>query len=122
MKYKRNIKELRKLNQKETSCLIMIDNFWTSNIPISGLRHFVMVNQINEKDQIICLMVSVLDVDINLKISYQDLINSANWRKGWVDLPKIKSITKGYIEYKSIKKREEIEKIFINEDSVFNIS
>ena len=99
-----------------------MDNFWTSNRPISGLRHFVMVNQTNKKDQIICLMVSVLDVDINLKISYQDLINSANWRKGWVDLPKIKSITKGYIEYKSIKKKEEIEKIFINEDSVFNIS
>ena len=99
-----------------------MDIFWTSNRPISGLRHFVMVNQTNEKDQIICLMVSVLDVDINLKISYQDLINSANWRKGWVDLPKIKSITKGYIEYKSINKKEEIEKIFINEDSVFNIS
>ena len=99
-----------------------MDIFWTSNRPISGLRHFVIVNKTNEKDQIICLMVSVLDVDINLKISYQDLINSANWRKGWVDLPKIKSITKGYIEYKSIKKKEEIEKIFINEDSVFNIS
>ena len=99
-----------------------MDIFWTSNRPISGLRHFVMVNQTNEKDQIICLMVSVLDVEINLKISYPDLINSANWRKGWVDLPKIKSITKGYIEYKSRKKREEIEKIFINEDSVFNIS
>ncbi len=99
-----------------------MDIFWTSNRPISGLRHFVIVNQTNEKDQIICLMVSVLDDEINLKISYQDLINSANWRKGWVDLPKIKSITKGYIEYKSIKKKEEIEKIFINEDSVFNIS
>ena len=99
-----------------------MDNFWTSNRPISGLRHFVMVNQINEKDKIICLMVSVLDSEINLKITYKDLINSANWRKGWVDLPKIKSITKGYIEYKSIKKKEEIEKIFINEDSVFNIS
>ena len=99
-----------------------MDNFWTSNRPISGLRHFVIVNKTNEKDQIICLMVSVLDVGINLKITYQELINSTNWRKGWVDLPKIKSITKGYIEYKSRKKREEIEKIFINEDSVFNIS
>ena len=99
-----------------------MDNFWTSNRPISGLRHFVMVNQTNEKDQIICLMVSVLDVEINLKITYQELINSDNWRKGWVDLPKTKSITKGYIQYKTIKKKEEIDKIFINEDSVFNIS
>ena len=99
-----------------------MDNFWTSNRPISGLRHFVIVNKTNEKDQIICLMVSVLDVDINLKITYQELINSSNWRKGWDDLPKIESITKGYIEYKSIKKKEEIDKIFINEDSLFNIS
>jgi len=81
-----------------------------------------MVNQTNEKDQIICLMVSVLDVEINLKITYQELINSANWTKGWVDLPKIESITKGYGEYKSINKKEEIDEIFINEDSVFNIS
>ena len=29
---------------------------------------------------------------------------------------------KGYLEYKSIKKKEEIDKIFINEDSLFNIS
>ena len=99
-----------------------MENFWTSNRPISGLRHFVMVNQTNERDQIICLMVSVLDVEINLKITSQELINSANWRKGWVDLPKLESITKDYIEYKSIKKKEEVDKIFINEDSVFNIS
>ena len=99
-----------------------MDNFWTSNRPISGLRHFVMLNQTNEKDQIICLMVSVLDAEINLKITYQELINSTNWRKGWVDLHKIESITKGYIEYKSNKKKEEIDKIFINEDSLFNIS
>ena len=108
--------------QKETSCLIMIDNFWTSKRPISGLRHFVLVNQTMEKDQIICLMVSVLDVDINLEITCKELINSANWEKGWLNLPKSKSITKAYIEYKSIKKNERIDNIFINEDSVFNIS
>ena len=100
----------------------MIDNFWTSNRPINGLRHFVLVNQTMEKDQIICLMVSVLDVEIYLKITCQELINSNNWEKGWLNLPKSKSITKGYIEYKSIKNEEGIDEIFINEDSVFNIS
>ena len=107
---------------KETSFLIMIDNFWTSNRPIRGLRHFVLVNQTMEKDQIICLMVSVLDVEINLKITCQELINSADWEKGWLNLPKSKSITKGYIEYKSLRNKKGIDKIFINEDSVFNIS
>ena len=91
--------------QKETSSLIMIDNCWTSNRPISGLRHFVLVNQTMEKDQIICLMVSVLDVDINLEITSQELINSPNWEKGWLNLPNRKSITTGYFEYKSIKKK-----------------
>ena len=67
-------------------------------------------------------MVSVLDVEIYLKITCQELINSSNWEKGWLNLPKSKSITKDYIEYKSIKKKEGIDKIFINEDSVFNIS
>ena len=108
--------------QKKTSYLTFMDNFWTSNKPISGLRHFVLVNQTREKDQIICLMVSVLDVEVNLEINYQELINSANWRKGWFNLPKIESITTGYAEYKSIKKKEGIDKIFINEDSIFNIS
>ena len=108
--------------QKETNSLIMRDDFWTSSRPIRGLRHFVLVNQKMKKDQIICLMVSVLDVEINLKISYQELINSADWQKGWLNLPKSKSITKDYIEYKSIKNKEGIDKIFINEDSVFNIS
>ena len=108
--------------QKKTSYLTIMDNFWTSNRPISGLRHFVLVNQTREKDQIICLMVSVLDVEINLEITYQQLMNSSNWREGWFNLPKIESITSGYAEYKSIKKKQVIDKIFINEDSVFNIS
>ncbi len=108
--------------QKETSCLIMIDNFWTSNRPISGLRHFVLVNQKMKKDQIICLMVSVLDVEINFEITTQELIDSANWEKGWLNLPKSESITKEYIEYKSNKKKEVIDKIFINQESLFNIS
>ena len=46
---------------------------WTSRKPINGLRHFVLVNKIKEKDQIKNLMVSVLDVEISLKISNMDI-------------------------------------------------
>ena len=42
---------------------------WTSSKPINGLRHFVLVNKIKEKDQINNLMVSVLDAKISLMIS-----------------------------------------------------
>ena len=99
-----------------------MDNFWTSKKPINGLRHFVLVNETKEKENIIFLMVSVLDSAVNLKTTYEDLINSGNWHEGWINLPKIQSITEEYVKYKSMNKGEDIEEIFINEDSFFNIS
>ena len=99
-----------------------MENFWTSNKPIKGLRHFVLVNETREQGNIIFSMVSVLDSEINLKTTYEDLINSGNWYKGWINLPKLQSITEEYFDYKSGKKEEGIDEIFINEDSLFNIS
>ena len=99
-----------------------MESFWTSNKPIKGLRHFVLVNEAKEKGNIIFLMVSVLDSEINLKTTYEELINSGNWYKGWIDLPKLESITKDYVNYKECQKVEDINKIFVCEDSVFNIS
>ena len=99
-----------------------MENFWTSNKPIKGLRHFVLVNETREQGNIIFSMVSVLDSEINLKTTYQELINSGNWCKGWINLPKLQSITEEYVNYKSSNKGEGIDEIFINEDSLFNIS
>ena len=99
-----------------------MENFWTSNKPINGLRHFVLVNETKEKGNIIFLMVSVLDSEINLKITYEELVNSGNWYKGWINLPKLQSITKEYINYKSSNKLGDVNEIFVNEDSMFNIS
>ena len=99
-----------------------MENFWTSNKTINGLRHFVLVNETRKKGNIIFVMVSVLDSEINLKTTYEELINSGNWHKGWINLPKLQSITEEYADYKSLKKGESIDEIFINEDSLFNIS
>ena len=99
-----------------------MENFWTSNNPINGLRHFVLVNETKEQGNIIFLMVSVLDSEIYLKTTYEELMNSGNWHKGWINLSKHQSITEGYFKYKSINKGEGIDGIFINEDSLFNIS
>jgi len=99
-----------------------MENYWTSNKTIKGLRHFVFVNETKEKGNISFLMVSVLDSEINLKTTYEELINSGNWHKGWINLSKHQSITEEYRNFKSIKKREGINEIFINEDSLFNIS
>ena len=99
-----------------------MENFWTSNKTIKGLRHFVLVNETKEKENIIFLMVSVLDSEINLRATYKELINSGKWYKGWINLPKLQSITEEYFDYKSSKKEEGINEIFVNEDSLFNIS
>ena len=95
--------------------------FWTSNKSINGLRHFVLVNKIKEKDQIKFLMVSVIDVEISLKIPYEELLNSGKWNEGWLNLSKSESITKDYLDYKSAKIKKEVN-IFVNKYSLFNIS
>ena len=99
-----------------------MENYWTSSKTINGLRHFVLVNETKEKGNISFLMVSVLDSEINLTTTYEELTNSGNWYKGWINLPKFQSITQEYLNYKSISKGESIDEIFINEDSLFNIS
>ena len=99
-----------------------MENYWTSNKPINGLRHFVLLNETKEKGDMVLAMVSVLDSEINLKISYEELIKSGNWHKGWISLPNVESITSEYVKYKSRIKTGRIGEIFVNEDSLFNIS
>ena len=99
-----------------------MENYWTSIKPINGLRHFVLVNETKEKGNIIFLMVSVLDSEINLRATYEELINSGNWCEGWINLPKLQSITEEYVYYKSRNEVEGVYEMFINEDSLFNIS
>ena len=82
----------------------------------------MLVNATKEKGNINLLMVSVLDSEINLKITREELINSGNWYKGWINLPKIESITDEYVSYKSSNKIDGIDEIFLNDDSLFNIS
>ena len=121
-KLEKNIKKFLKENQTKLIVILILKNFWTSNKPINGLRHFILLNKKKEKGNIIFLMVSVLDSEIYLKITYEELINSGNWNNGWSDLPKFESITEEYVDYKSSKKVEGIDGIFVNDDSLFNIS
>ena len=99
-----------------------MQNFWTSKKPINGLRHFVLLNEMKEKGNITFLMVSVLDSEINLKITFEELIYSGNWHNGWINLSKFESITEEYSNYKSLNKIEIMDEIFVNDDSLFNIS
>ena len=117
-----NTRKLLKGILKNENWVIILENFWTSYKSINGLKHFVLVNETKENENIIFLLVSVLDSEINLKITCEDLMNSGNWHEGWLDLPKIKSITEEYSKYKSRNKEEGVEGIFVNDDSLFNIS
>ena len=97
--------------------------YWTSKKPISGLRHFVLINKINNNSQIVCQLVSVIDSEIYLKVFESDLTNKNKWHPGWLELLKGDSITKKYFELKSNQKNQnKIEKLFLSEDSIFNIS
>ena len=68
-------------------------------------------------------MVSVVDVEISLKISNEELLNSGNWNEGLLNLPKSEAITKDYTDYKLNKNSKEgIKKIFVKNDSLFDIT
>ena len=121
MKLERNIKKCLKIIQIKLK-LNNMEKFWTSKKPINGFRHFVLLNEEREKGQIIFFMVSVLDAEINLKITKEELVNSSNWEKGWLALKKNDAITEDYVQFKSINKTDGINKVFINDDSLFNIS
>ena len=96
---------------------------WTSNKSINGLRHFVLLNKINVAGQMNFLMVSVIDAEVSLIISKKELLNSGNWNEGWLNLSKSEAITKDYLDYKlSNNSKKGINKIFIKNNSLFNIS
>ena len=96
--------------------------YWTSKEDINGLRHFVLVNELVEKNKNYLVLVSVLDDQVNLKIPKLELDNSEKWEVGWSELMKSESITEKYLEFKKSIVNSEIEKVHIFENSVFNIS
>ena len=67
-------------------------------------------------------MVSVVDCEINLKITHKELLNNVYWEKGWLTLTKTESITDDYVRLKNLNKKRGINKIFLTDDSLFNIS
>jgi len=96
--------------------------YWTSIRPIKGLRHFVCVNEFVEKGDLKLLLVSVIDIEVNLIVSKNELENSGSWKMGWLDLNKSESITEDYISFKSSKKFSKPTKLLLNDSSKFKLS
>ena len=95
---------------------------WTAKEPIKGLRHFVLLNQFTQNDAELFELVSVIDDEINILITREELENPAKWEKGWRDLKKSESITNAYMDFKKTKKNKSTKALFIKDDSKFHIS
>ena len=96
--------------------------YWTSVRPIKGLRHFVCVNELLLKGDLKLFLVSVIDIEVNLIVSKNELENSGSWKLGWLELNKSESITQDYIAFKSSKKFSERTKLKLKYSSKFKIS
>tara|TARA_B100000900_G_scaffold411199_1_gene430426 strand:- start:670 stop:969 length:300 start_codon:yes stop_codon:yes gene_type:complete len=96
--------------------------YWTSTYPIKGLRHFVYVNEIREEEKCNILLVSVLDIEVNLIVSKKELDDPSLWKNGWLKLKKAESITKEYISFKQRINSYESPQILLSKTSPFKIN
>ena len=96
--------------------------YWTSVLPINGLRHFVCVNELLDHREWKLLLVSALDIEVNLIVTKNELKNTSLWKLGWLELNKSESITQDYISFRESKNFSEPTKLLLNDSSPFNIS
>ena len=96
--------------------------YWTSVRHINGLKHFVCVNELLDKGNLKFILVSVIDIEVNLMVSKNELYNSGLWKLGWLDLDKSESITRDYIAFKKGKNFSEHTKLLLNDSSPFKLS
>ena len=96
--------------------------YWTSILPINGLRHFVCVNEFLFQGDLKLLLVSVIDIEVNLIVSKNELENSGSWKLGWLELNKSESITQDYIAFKESKNFTKSTKLLLNDSSPFKIT
>ena len=95
--------------------------YWTSVRPINGLRHFVCVNELFDMGDLKLVLVSVIDIEVNLIVSKNELENSDSWKLGWLELNKSESITQDYIAFKGSKNYSEPTKLLLNNSSQFKL-
>ena len=96
--------------------------YWTSRKAISGLKHFIVINQYKLNKEEYLDFVSVLDDEIGFTISKKVFEESSLWIKGWNDYETKNIDIKEYLEFKSSIKEYKANKLILNETSIFNIS
>ena len=96
--------------------------YWTSTKTINGLRHFVVINQYELNKEAYLDFVSVLDEAICFTIPKKVLEESNQWVKGWNHNGNENIDIDEYLEFKSTLGGYKTNKVFLNENSLFNIS
>ena len=99
-----------------------MDLYWTSRKTINGLKHFVIINQYEFKNEVYLDFVSALDEAISFTISKKNFEKSSQWIKGWNENERENIDIKEYLEFKSSIRKYKTNKIIFNETSLFNIS
>tara|TARA_B100000965_G_C19478486_1_gene707423 strand:- start:245 stop:583 length:339 start_codon:yes stop_codon:yes gene_type:complete len=72
---------------------------WTSTRFINGNNHFVAINYGGKNSDRWVVLMSVLDSNLILKVSWLKLIDPSKWKCGWDE--KVSSIHPGKVEYKN---------------------
>ena len=93
---------------------------WTHKKHFCGLKHFVVVNELEINNNCFVELVSVLDSNINLTILKIELEKSEEWIMGWTENSKKEAISDEY--FNKYCKGETFKALFLQEDSPFNIS
>ena len=96
--------------------------FWTRKKSFCGLRHFVLIKELEIKNIYFVEMVSVLDSNVSLRIRKVELDNTDEWMIGWQELCKSDSITSDYESLNKGLNDEIFNKIYVDESSPFNVS
>ena len=66
---------------------------WTSTTSRLGFRHFVAINYGGKGSDRWVNLVSVLDGQARLRVSWQEMKDSSMWNSGWQQLPKLEAKT-----------------------------
>ena len=64
---------------------------WTSKFEIAGQVHFVAINYFEDSQEKWVVLMSVIDSNLVIKVSWSQLIDSSNWLPGWDEISNIES-------------------------------
>ena len=64
---------------------------WTSKSRIDGKVHFVAINYGGELLNRWVILMSVLDSNFVIKVSWSQLVDSSNWESGWDEIEHLES-------------------------------